>query len=387
MKPMKTILTVLFATLLSLPAIAQESPAIEHSIRSTVLEQERTFTVQLPPSYSAQTTNDYPVLYLLDGEHNLGYSAPVATFLAQNSRIPEIIIVAVHSGVTRAVDYLPEYASRNGAPGQADRFLEHLAAELIPFVEENYRAAPLRLISGHSLGGTFVTYAMVERPELFQAYLAQSPYTDEAVGAPLLERLENALETTPDLDAFYYMNLGDEPDLEPNFDRMETILGGASSDTFEWIAEREAGKTHMTTRLVGQYEALESFFVADWALSQDELTAGGAAGLEGHIERLSLKYGYPVLYNEQAFQQATQSFLSQRDLPSATAFARLYARDYAASATAHFMLGVALASAGDREAATVEINRAVALYENDPKPEQKPMYETMKQVQQQLSRD
>ncbi len=74
MKLIKTALIVLFATLLSLPASAQESSAIEHSIRSTVLEQERTFTVQLPPSYLAQTTNDYPVLYLLDGEHNLSYS-------------------------------------------------------------------------------------------------------------------------------------------------------------------------------------------------------------------------------------------------------------------------------------------------------------------------
>ena len=107
MKLIKTILTVLFATLLSLPASAQESPAIEHSIRSTVLEQERTFTVQLPPSYLAQTTNDYPVLYLLDGEHNLSYSESVATFLAQNGRIPEIIIVAVDSGATRPADYSP----------------------------------------------------------------------------------------------------------------------------------------------------------------------------------------------------------------------------------------------------------------------------------------
>ena len=181
------------------------------------------------------------------------------------------------------------------------------------------------------------------------------------------------------------MNLGDEPDLEQNFDRMEAILGAAASDTFVWLAERDATKTHMTTRLVGQYEALARFFAADWPLSQEELIDGGYTALESHIDGLSLKYGYPVLYNEQAFQQATQSVLSKRDLPAATGFARLYARHYEASATAHFLLGVALASAGERQAAAEEIENAIRLYEEDPRPDQAPMYETMKRVRQQLA--
>ncbi len=383
----KMILAAICVPLLSLPASAQESSRIEHSIRSTHLGQERTVTVQLPPSYYTQTEHDYPVLYLLDGEHNLSYSQAVADFLAQNALVPEIIIVAMHSGATRGRDYRPEYAAGNGAgvSGRADQFLEYLDRELVPFVEANYRAAPLRLISGHSLGGVFVTYAMVERPQVFQAYLTQSPYLDQTIGGPLLERVADALASSPQLAVFYYMNVGDEPDLEQNFERMEAILGAASSDSFVWFAEREAGKTHMTTRLVGQYEALARFFAGDWPLSQEKLIGGGYAGLESHIDALSMKYGYPVLYNEQVFQQATQKFLSQQDLPSATGSARLYARQYPTSPVAHFLVGVTLARGGEREAAVEAIETAIGLYENDPKPDLAPLYENMKRLQQQLA--
>ena len=38
------------------------------------------------------------------------------------------------------------------------------------------------------------------------------------------------------------MNLGDESDLESNFDRLEAILQDASSDSFASFVEREADK-------------------------------------------------------------------------------------------------------------------------------------------------
>ena len=74
----RMILLALCIPLFALPAHAQEPLRVEHSIDSKYPEQERTFTVQLPPSYYRQTGYDYPVLYLLDGESNLDYSVAVA---------------------------------------------------------------------------------------------------------------------------------------------------------------------------------------------------------------------------------------------------------------------------------------------------------------------
>lgn len=386
---MKLVPIPLCLLVLSPPASAQEASRIDHSIQSAYPEQERTFTVQLPGSYETQPDFAYPVLYVLDGENNLDFSVAVAEFLEQNSLVPELIIVGVHSNATRDRDYLPPNDAAGQPSGQADQFLKYLRTELVPFVEENYRAAPLRLISGHSYGGAFVTYAMVERPDMFRAYLTQSPFLAQGIADPLLAQVSEALSTTPPLNAFFYMNVGDEPALEPGFTRMEEILDASTAESFAWFAKHEAGKTHMTTRMVGQYDGLERFFARDWSLSRavEVMVSGGSTALESHMDRLSTEYGQEILYGEEAFQQTTQGFLSQQDVPSANASAQVYVLQYPTSPIAHFLLGVTLASGGNRAAGLEAMETAIHLYESDPMPELAPLYENMKQMKQRLGGD
>ena len=135
---------------------------------------------------------------------------------------------------------------------------------------------------------------------------------------------------------------------------------------------------------MGQHEALARFFDNDWPLSTEELTSDGSTGLESHIDRLSTKYGYPVLYSEQVFQQATQILITQQDLPGATDLARLYVRQYAGSPTAHFLLGVTLARGGERAGAVEAMETTIGLYEADPQADLRSVYEQAKQVLQQL---
>ncbi len=383
---MKIVSTLLAASLLlgiAEPTQAQDASPLEHTIASHYPEQERSFTVQLPPSYHVQTESAFPVLYVLDGESNLDFSVAVADFLAQNSVAPELIIVGVHSNGTRARDYLPA----DGQPaGQADQFLDYFGTELIPFIESTYRAAPLRLLSGHSYGGVFVTYALAERPEMFDAYLTQSPFFDQGIGNPLLQRVSDRLSSNSELDRFFYMNVGNEPNLEQNFTRMEEILTTSSPDAFAWSSSRESDKTHMTTRLVGQYDGIERFFAEDWVLSNviKAMIDGGPAGLDEHLERLEAQFGAPTLYAEEAFQQTTQAFLGQQDVSSAQAAAGVYVRQYPDSPVAHFLLGVSLASGGERETGLAEIEEAIRLFEAAPVAEMQPLYENMKVMRDRL---
>jgi hypothetical protein len=55
-----------------------------------------------------------------------------------------------------------------------------LENEVFPFVESHYRASRERVITGGSLGGLFVGYALVERPDLFRGYVASSGAFDLA---------------------------------------------------------------------------------------------------------------------------------------------------------------------------------------------------------------
>ena len=66
------------------------------------------------------------------------------------------------------VDYQPN-------PGKAPEFLNFIANELLPYVEENYRADPSdRAIAGHSYGGLFPSYVLFKQPEIFRRYVLSS---------------------------------------------------------------------------------------------------------------------------------------------------------------------------------------------------------------------
>lgn len=65
--------------------------------------------------------------------------------------------------------------SQYDTPGRADSLLLSLKNELNPFIRSKYGTSSRILLAGHSLGGTFVTYAMFTSPDLFQCILAVSP--------------------------------------------------------------------------------------------------------------------------------------------------------------------------------------------------------------------
>jgi hypothetical protein len=60
--------------------------------------------------------------------------------------------------------------------GGAERFLQFLGTQVIPFVDSRFRTnQSRRVLCGHSLGGLFVLYALFARPQTFSGYIAASP--------------------------------------------------------------------------------------------------------------------------------------------------------------------------------------------------------------------
>lgn len=143
--------------------------------------------VALPPSFSAEPTRKYPTLYLLDGQWDFSLVRALAGGLLFDKVAPEFLIVGVtyggsgpDYGVLRAEDYLPTRAKKEGEAGlkggDAKKFLSFLEARVLPLIEARYRADPAqRILAGTSYGGLFTLFALFEKPELFQTYLALSP--------------------------------------------------------------------------------------------------------------------------------------------------------------------------------------------------------------------
>ena len=88
-----------------------------HSLFSTTLGEQRSYTVSLPSTYHARDyqTKRYPVLVVLDGETNLHSTSGIVEHMGRNAQIPEMIVIGVpNSGiplVNRVRDFTPTLAA------------------------------------------------------------------------------------------------------------------------------------------------------------------------------------------------------------------------------------------------------------------------------------
>jgi len=199
----------------------------EHrTIRSEKIGQIYDLFVSLPSDY-ATSGKSYPVLYVLDGWH-----FPLMASLQNNNlfseRMPPVIIVNIGHGIgidpmpLRGRDFSPTHLDALAETGSAywlkqsggaPAFLAFLEQEIIPLVDRTYRTKPTdRGLLGHSMGGLFALYVLIEKPALFQRIVAASPPAgwDGNFLFPLARERLQRLATPVRLD----LSAGDEGKLE-----------------------------------------------------------------------------------------------------------------------------------------------------------------------------
>lgn len=171
-----------------------------HSLSSRPSGSKYVISIALPDSYAHSRTK-YPCVYVLDGNTLFGLATDLSRNMHIAGDIPETIVVGVaYPSSTnpqnrfrtwfrrRAFDFTPvvdreiesELArvmnARTIHTGGAERFLQFLATQVIPFVDSRFRTnRSRRVLCGHSLGGLFVLYALFARPQAFSGYIAASP--------------------------------------------------------------------------------------------------------------------------------------------------------------------------------------------------------------------
>jgi predicted alpha/beta superfamily hydrolase len=212
---MKIKFLILFI-LLSFTSYSQNAITIGETltIYSKILDEERTLDIYLPKNYD-ESDKTYPVLYLLDSFYNFSHAVGTVEYLLLNELIPEMIIVGIRN-TRRNRDLTPNspelserHKKRLGLTGGANKFIDFFDKELIPHMEQTYKAAKYKVIVGHSLGGLFNVYTFLKRPELFNAYLTISPslwYPNELISQEFESTFTNLLEP----NRAFYLSLANE---------------------------------------------------------------------------------------------------------------------------------------------------------------------------------
>jgi predicted alpha/beta superfamily hydrolase len=159
------------------------------NFRSRFLRNQRDLIVYLPPRYREQPQRRFPVLYLHDGQNlfdgstsfvpgmdwHVGHTAD--DFILTGAVQPLIIVGIYNVGRVRIHEYTPTKAPRLGG-GRADRYAKFLMQEVMPFVQQEYRARPdprVTGMGGSSLGGLVSLYLGLKHPQAFGRLAALSP--------------------------------------------------------------------------------------------------------------------------------------------------------------------------------------------------------------------
>jgi predicted alpha/beta superfamily hydrolase len=160
--------------------------------QSKITGTNYTLFVSLPPSYKANDTTRYPVLYVLDGNFMFPAMRSMQYLLSETNEIKKLIVVGIgHPATTilgstkfRTPDFTPtrDTAFENMLTrelkeeiktGGASQFLLSLKEDIFPLVEKKYRTSG-RGIAGHSFGALFGAYVLFQEPSLFSHYLLSS---------------------------------------------------------------------------------------------------------------------------------------------------------------------------------------------------------------------
>lgn len=170
--------------------------------------------VSLPASYDASPERRYPVLYVTDAD----YAFPIIRQMARRLNLDEpfiedFILVGLsyavgEGGITsRTRDYTP--VAINDRTGGGAAYQAYLKSEVLPFIEDRFRADPARrVLLGHSYGGLLGAQVLFSEPTLFDGYILGSPSLWFGDHAMMRTEAEYA-ESHTDLPARVYMYIGE----------------------------------------------------------------------------------------------------------------------------------------------------------------------------------
>lgn len=312
-------LSLIFVLCFFVSAFGQESAVSsvvhnQHKLRSSVLGEERSILVRLPPNYS-KGSEKFPVIYMLDGHGSyLSLMPGIIENQSWGKQMPEMILVSIQNTV-RTRDLTPTIDSnKKYLSGGGDKFLQFIEKEVIPLVEKNYRTQPYRIFVGHSLGGLTVVYTFLTKPDLFNGYIAASPYLHWDNNFPL-RIAENSFKQKKVWNKTMFLALGNEPDYVNAFNSFKNLLDRTKPQNFDYEFQQYPDEIHTSIVLRAYHAGLRKIY-AGWMPPP----LNSVAELENYYQNLSAKYGYEIKIPDDALTRMGSVLLREKKLKQAIEF-------------------------------------------------------------------
>jgi predicted alpha/beta superfamily hydrolase len=327
---------------------------------SKIMNAKRMIWIHTPAGYD-QSSDTYPVLYLLDGSIHFKYVSEMVEFLSntERNRIPEMIVVAILSD-DRASDFTPIADSGISSSGGGEHFLHFIQDELMPFVNTHYRTQPYRILAAHSLGGLFALYAKEYAPVLFQSEILISP-AFYGLNMKIYSGFPDFLKTHPQLSGDMYITIGNEPGSKGRIDTLEDYLKNFSPTGFRWSGKAYPEEDHFSLPYKSIYDGLK-FIYADWFMNvwdnQNLLTN---KVIEDRFGKISAHFGYAITPSEDFINACGYRQLNAKHFDQAIELFRQNIKNHPASFNVYDSMGEAYMDIGNKKLAIENYEKSVAI--------------------------
>lgn len=360
------------------PPAAENSISIgtEVSLSSSILGEQRTIQIALPPSYASNHGHTrYPVLYLLDGQMFFHIATGVVRQLSSDAspHAPEMIVVGIASQ-HRVRDSSPSRSMKGPlgteepvyeVSGGADKFLRFLTDELAPYIDRTYSTSGYRILIGYSFTGLFTMHALFTQPQSFNAFLAIDPswWWDDYLLEKEAQRFI-ASASVEKRDLFVTTTTNNPPreflPIERYVDTLSKMLEATPVKGLRFGIEIYDDETHHSVALRSIYDGLSHIFDG-YAPSLDTLYAHPER-LEEQYRSLSRRLGVETFLTEGLVNYFGYVFLhTYRDQDKALLYFRLNTAHYPKSANAWDSLAEAYAAQGRRDLAIENYRKSLEL--------------------------
>lgn len=253
---------ILFAMFCTTPLYAQTQYEYIESDRLGTRELK----IQLPRNYEENTEKYYPLILVLDGDFLFEIVAGNVDYTSYWADMPEALVVGINQVQTRSEDLFVSdatfFPTQDGA-----KFYEFLGAELMPYLEENYRLGTFKVAVGHGASANFINFYSFRKTPLFQAYIALSPSMSPYMDSNLTEQLADLKSPL-----FYYMSTASEDfrDHRKDITALNTKLEAIDSNHLFYAFDNFDGLDHYGLVNASIPKALQHIFLVFQPISRSE---------------------------------------------------------------------------------------------------------------------
>ncbi len=387
---MKQLLTIA-ALIITTTCFAQPNNNITigkiDTVRSKILNETRRIAIHIPASASNSKVA-YPVLYLLDASahfHSVTGLVNQLSFVSGNTVMPEMIVVGILN-TDRTRDLTPTHSTSSAfgqTPGMlknsggGDNFLAFIEKELMPYIDSTYPVAPYKMLVGHSFGGLLAIHTLLNKPDLFNAYVAIDPslwwdneqLAKKAITAfqqkkfpakPLYIAIANVLHTKKGIKEIEKDTAVMGSGMRIAFQFAKTMEKYKKGDQL-WYWKYYPEDSHGSVPLIAQYDAFRTFFRGH-QLTLPADPAGIKADIyKDHYQKVSRLMGYTVPPPEMKVNRAGYTLMEMGRPDQAYGFFKLNMDNYPESFMVYDSMGDYYVAKGEKEKAIEHFKKALTL--------------------------